>query len=211
MNDTRENKLAFYTMIGALLEAHGQEATKPRQKAFWMAMKHMTLAQVEMAVTKSLQVDTRVPTPARLIELGTDSNADKLALLAWDEAMKGCRVSYMADLDFEDRRINAVIRTMGGRSRFYELMNKNADSEKWTRIEFIKTYKTLCTSELSDDATRVLIGEADHGKVNGRTWRPRIEVVPCRDKRPLLPPRKEVKRIAGESNVPLVEFQKVTE
>jgi hypothetical protein len=199
----------FNTAITAMLETHGQEATTARLYGYELGLSGIPVEYVELAVAKSLSGSKQLAKPAELREIATGGSAEAHAIAAWGEVQRAVTVSYMHDLDFEDRLINAVIRGMHGRQRFFSRF-ESADSEKWLRIDFMKAYTTLSKAGVSEEAAAMLIGEADHGAVKGRTHTPRIAVIKTETERPLLmPPREEVAVIdARPAGVPRVELKK---
>lgn len=205
MTDTE--KLEFLSSLGALFEMYGQEATTPRMTLYWRAMRtECTIEQAKDAMAKAVRSATRLPTVADLLEHVNGKPSDR-AEAAWVDVMRAATVSYMADLDFEDRTINAVIRTMHGRQRFFARL-ADPDDEKWLRLDFIKCYVRLASQQLSDEATSVLSGESDRGEVMGRAYQPRLQFVRCVEKRPCLTgPREDRQRIGtGGSGIATVKL-----
>ena len=191
------NKAQFGLLIGALLEPYGQEVTEPRLYGYWIALRDISLGDVENAVVEALKNSKdRTPNPAELRELATGGSPDGRAVMAWGDVQKSATVSYMADLDFEDRTINAVIRLLGGRTRFLQRLCESADTEKWLRIDFLKTYSLVSRSGFSDEASDMLPGSADRGEVRGRQSHVRMIVIKCDEERmALLPPRNQNRNI----------------
>lgn len=202
------DKFEFLSSLGALFEMFGQEATTPRMTLYWRAMRtECSIEQAKDAMAKAVRSATRLPTVADLLEHVNGKPSDR-AEAAWADVMRSATVSYMVDLDFEDRTINAVIRTMHGRNRFFARL-ADPDDEKWLRLDFIKCYMRLDSRELSDEAAAVLAGEADRGEVMGREYKPRLQYVRCAEPRPCLTgPREDRPRIGfggnGIANVKLI-------
>jgi hypothetical protein len=208
MDDSDKPK--FSVAITAMLVTFGREATAPQITGYWLGLRDLPLLAVEAAVAKALQTATRLPVPAELRELASGGSSSDRAIAAWSDVQRACSVSYMADLDFGDWIINAVIRNLGGRWNFFERLNAGAESEKWLRVDFLKVYATYAQALPSGEATRPLIGQATHGEVAGRTHQPRLVIIESSDGRAqLLPERKKV-AIEGPrvGNVPRVEFQR---
>lgn len=204
---TNDDRSDFMDALGSLFDMYGREASPGRLKLYWAAMQPVcTLDEARMAMAVACRTAKFVPTVAELLEHITGKVSDQ-AELAWGDVQKAVTVSYMADLDFEDRVINAVIRHMGGRQRFFEGF-ADAESEKWLRHSFVKCYCLLASRELSDEATSVLWGESDRGLVKGRSFTPRLAVIKCQDDRqPLLPARQHDPRIVQGHAVPVARLK----
>lgn len=173
------DKPQFGILIGALLETSGQESTEARLLGYWVGLRDLTLQQVEAAVEHAIKTNTRhTASPGELRELATGGSRESLAIAAWCDVLFAVSVSYMADLDFADRIINAVIRSLGGRTTFFDRLAGGTDSEKWLRIEFLKNYQMFASrDEIGQEQIAVLAGSADRDPVLGRTYTPRLEVI----------------------------------
>lgn len=208
MDDNEKPK--FSLAVTAMIVGLGREATAPMLLGYWIGLRDLTLQQVESAVAKAMQTATRLPVPAELRELAVGGSAESRAIAAWDDVQRAANVSYMADLDFGDWIINAVIRNLGGRWNFFSRLNEGAESEKWLRHEFLKTYAVLASTLPSDEATQPLIGQATHGTVAGRTHQPRLITIKADETRlALLPKRSSINIDAQPQNqMPRIQFQK---
>lgn len=206
---TDSQKREFLSSLGALFEMFGQEATTPRITLYWLAMRsECSLDAAKDAMAKSARTASRLPTVAELLEHVNGKPSDR-AEAAWFDVQRSTGISYMADLDFEDRSINAVIRALGGRRAFFERLGAGVESEKWLRIEFMKSYAAFADRALSDEATGVLFGDADRGEVLGRSYQPRLEVVRCDQERAkLMPPREPVACIGSSVGGELLVFRR---
>ncbi|MGV3485386.1 MAG: hypothetical protein ACO1RT_13290, partial [Planctomycetaceae bacterium] len=191
MDDSDKPK--FSTAITAMLVTFGQEATAARLLGYWMGLKDLTLSQVEDATARAMATSPRLPVPADLRTLMAGGSTNDRAIAAWMDVQNAIHVSYMVDLDFEDRIINAVIRNLGGRWPFFDRLTAGADSQKWLRLDFLKAYAVYAEAPPSDEMIAPLIGQATHGEVAGRSYRPRLEVVRSDEKRAALaPPRGQI-------------------
>lgn len=195
------DRARFGVAISAMLETFGQEATTERLKGYWLGLRDISIEFVEEAVGKALQTATRLPFPAEIRNLCQGGDTSAKALAAWADVQKAAVVSYMADLDFADYVINAVIRNLGGRSAFFERLNAGSESEKWLRLDFIKVYEVYAARLPSDEMVKPLIGEAMRGEVCGRVHTPRLVVVKADPSRVKALPQRQ--SIAIESTQPL--------
>ena len=144
------DKPRFGTAIGAMLVTFGQEASAPRLLGYWMGLRDLTIEQVEASVAKAMATADRLPVPAELRNMAAGGDGQARAIAAWSDVQRAASVSYMVDLDFGDWVINAVIRNLGGRWNFFERLCAGAESEKWLRIEFLRTYQTYADCLPSD-------------------------------------------------------------
>ena len=157
MNDN--DKGGFAARIGAMLETFGVEATKPILHGYWLGLEDLSLSQVKLAVANAIRSRKTVPKPVELRELAgiiTDPNA--IAQLAFTAAMDAISShGPYKTVSFQDRTINAVIRSMGGWPNFCARFT-DAESEKWVRIDFIRGYTNYANRPVSDEATAPLVG-----------------------------------------------------
>lgn len=206
-------KQKFGVAITAMLETFGQESTPARLLGYWMGLRDFTLSQIENSVCSCLRTATRLPVPADLRAIISGGSSSELAITAWSDVQCAANASYMKDLDFEDRIINAVIRNLGGRWNFFERLNASAESEKWLRLDFIKAYAVFAQEIPSDEAISPLIGQATHGLVSGRMHNPRIDFIKCDEKRAALTSSLRSAAIANGTAFPVsktakIDFQK---
>lgn len=185
-----DDKRDFLASLGAIFEMFGQEGTGSRFELYWMALRDaVTLPEAKHAMSIAIRSASRVPTVAELLE-HVEGKAEDRAIAAWADVQKAASVSYMDDLDFEDRTINAVIRNLHGRPAFFARLCGGTESEKWLRIEFMKVYAAVARGGVGDEASALLAGEADRGLVMGRLHEPNVQRIACDQNRAaLLPPR----------------------
>lgn len=165
-----KDKKLFGTIIGALMETFGQEATSPRLLGYWMGLKDLSIEQVEYAAGQAIAKLTRMPVPAELRSMVEGGSPEVRAMHAWNAVERAVFESYMADMEFQDRTIHAVIRHLGGRERFFSRMQTTND-EKFLRIEFLKAYAMFAASPPSDEALALLPGESNR---NDPRYKPRL-------------------------------------
>jgi hypothetical protein len=185
-------RIKFGTAIAAMLEAFGQESTKSRIYGYWLGLQGLSISQVQVAVAKAIQTSKRLPVPAELIEIANGGSTEGRAIDAWADVQKAACVSYMHDMDFQDRFVNVAIRLLGGRQTFFTRLGAGVDSEKWLRIEFMKAYARAANRPAGDEAGGILFGEADRSKVKGIEHTPRLVTIKSDvDRAKLAPPRVE--------------------
>lgn len=167
-----QDKKQFGTIVGALFETFGQEATAPRLLGYWMGLKDLSIEQVEFAAGQAITTLTRMPVPAELRAMVQGGSPEVRAMHAWNAVERAVYEAYMADMEFQDRTIHAVIRHLGGRKCFFGRM-KTTNDEKFLRIEFLKAYAIFAAHPPSDEALALLPGEqtADGSKIKRRIVR----------------------------------------
>lgn len=166
----------FAVCIGAMMETFGVEATKPILHGYWLGLEDLSLNQVKVAVANAIRSRKAVPKPVELRELAgviTDPNA--IAQMAFTRAMDAiCGSGPYRTVDFQDKTINAVIRSMGGWPNFCARFT-DAESEKWARMDFIRGYTNYANRPVSDEATAPLAGMSE--VTNNRPAR--AELIAC--------------------------------
>lgn len=153
-------KLAFTKCIESLFTAFDREATKPLFNAYWWGLNDMQLAEVQEAVILALRRSkSSLPKPVELRELVRGTQASQ-AELGWMVATKAiCAQGPYKHVDFSglDRTINAVIRVLGGWPTFCARFT-DAESEKWTRIDFLKAFERIAHRPMCDELYEALPG-----------------------------------------------------
>lgn len=167
MNETE--KPQFSLAITALLETMGQEATTPRLAGFWMGLRDLSLVSVQGAVASFLATSTErfPPSPGVLRELATGGPAQSKAIQAWGDVCRAIPLGAYKHIDFADRAINATIRHLGGWPALFERCG-TADSEKWYRIEFEKSYAVFASRGFSSEAGKALPGLSEVQVIGGK-------------------------------------------
>jgi hypothetical protein len=157
MDDSDKPK--FVITIGAMFETFGQEATKAILHGYWLGLNDLGLEQVQIAVAKAIRTCKHAPKPAELRELAGcgKENAEDLAFRAWTEALDAVSLGPYRHIDFDDKCVNAVIRSMGGWPTFVARFT-DGESEKWARLDFVKLYKCYADRPVSDEAIAPLPG-----------------------------------------------------
>jgi len=174
-------KAEFSIIISAMLEAFGQEATKPRLLGYWYGLSDLDIGDLGRAVVTCLREATRLPSPAELRELAGVASPEGRAIAAWGDVLEGIFCGPYNHVDFGDRIINATIRLLGGWPTFVGRFS-DADGEKWARIEFLRVYQSLARSGVDGDVCRPLAGISEAQVRAGRIEQCRPVRIECRDK-----------------------------
>lgn len=164
---------SFAVCIGAMLETFGIEATDPILHGYWMGLNDLNLHDVELSVAKAIRYRKSLPKPVELRELaGIITDPDAMAQLAFAKAMDAISSQGpYRTVTFEDSTINAVIRSMGGWPNFCGRFT-DAESEKWGRIDFIKSYRNYASRPIGEEAGAPLVGLAEFS--NNQPEKPRL-------------------------------------
>lgn len=145
---------AKFEMLCAVFQT---AVTEPLTEAYWACLRDMESQAFSEAVTRALATLRFMPKPGELRALSGQVLPEDRAIAAWNRARAaiGSQGSYMS-VDFEDKIINAAIRSMGG----WELLCAS-DAEEvspWARKEFEKHYLAWLRMDPSDDHIKPLPG-----------------------------------------------------
>lgn len=191
--DEAKDKKAFAEAIGAMCLTMQMEASADMIRGYWLALSDLKLKDVQEAVVKAMRTSTsnkKLPFPADLRVLaGAEVSPDQKGLFAWNDVLKALPLGPYKHVDFEDRVINACIRSMGGWPNFLSRFG-SSDEEKWVRIEFLKSYKGFVEAGCNGDICRHLAGLGQKEVVNGELSAPVPRRIGC----------DEIRRIGNANN-----------
>lgn len=155
MNES--HKREFATLIAALAETFGRDASSATQLGYWLGLKDLSLEDVTRAVTTAMRDSKRMPVPVELRDIALGGSAESRAIAAWTLfANAVSRVGGYRSVSFEDRTINAVVRSLGGWEYVCDLSVEEFD--KWLRMNFLKAYEALAGKPIGDEAGAPLLG-----------------------------------------------------
>lgn len=177
MNDTPENRAEFRTCVYALFASLGGECSDAALLGYWIALKDMTLDQVQQACYHAMKTSRFVPKPAELREAIFGKEDDR-ALMAWGDVQKAIPLGAYRHIDFGDKLINAVVRNLGGWPNFVGRLT-DAEAEKWLRIEFLKCYANLYASGVNGEMCQPLPGLSQAEAVGGELVAPIPRRIAC--------------------------------
>lgn len=173
------NSTQLLTLLEGLMQSHQIEPTEAMLQVYTLALGDLTPEQVQSAVMRAIREVPRMPRPAELRELaGVNVGSDTKAIEAWDDVQRAVPIGSYKWLDFGDQRINATIRNLGGWPNFLQRLD-GAESEKWARHEFLKTYAAIGDTP-SAEACRPLIGLGEKVCVGGQMRDPIVRIE-CRN------------------------------
>ena len=165
MRDTIENREEFRMCVQALFVSLGGEFSDAALLGYWIALKDMTLEQVQQACYHSMRTSKFIPKPAELREI-VFGDADDDAMTAWADVQKAIPLGPYKHVDFTDRLINATVRNLGGWPTFIGRLT-DAESEKWLRIEFCKCYAAFANSGVTGEMCDPLPGLSQATSIGG--------------------------------------------
>ena len=172
---SQDNSKRFSTLLMGLMQAHQIEPTEAMLQVYSLALADLTPEQMQTAVMRAIREVPRMPRPAELRELaGVNIGSDTKAIEAWGDVQRAVPVGSYKWLDFADQRINATIRNLGGWPNFLQRLD-GAESEKWARHEFLKTYAAIGENP-SAEACRPLIGLGEKVCVGGQMRDPIVRI-----------------------------------
>lgn len=182
----------FSNCISALF--FDREATEAMFLAYWMGLSDLTLEQVQQAVWLAIREakGPSVPRPAELRELVFGKTEDR-ALLAWNDVLRAVPLGPYKHIDFQDRVINAAIRSLGGWPNYVARFT-GADEEKWARLDFLRTYRGFLSSGVNGEACEPLPGLSEKQVVQGKLVTPVPRKIACDASRVAAPKRIETQQ-----------------
>lgn len=203
------HKIPFSEAVGALLATFGIEATKPVLRGYWLGLQDLTIEAVQFAVARAIRSADRLPRPAELRKLAGEGSVEERAVNAWGDVLGALPKGSYRSIDFADRLINATIRNLGGWPSFLSRFT-DAESEKWARLEFLKTYQSIASSSVGAEACAPLVGLSKATAIGGNLCAPVPVRIECDAVRMRLPCPVRREGIAGSAGVvPRVEFKRI--
>ena len=170
-----EKSKRFLTLLNALMATKGIEPNESMVLGYALALSDLTDDQLQAGFVQALRDVDGMPSPAKIRELaGANIGSDTKAIEAWDEVLKAAPIGPYKWLDFGDQRINATIRNLGGWPNFLQRLD-GAESEKWARHEFLKTYAAIGDNP-STEACRPLIGLGEKVCIGGKMRDPIVRI-----------------------------------
>lgn len=135
----------------------------PIIRGYWLALQGISQCDLQKAFALAMcPTDPsygRLPPVGKLRELSGGQNPDQQAALAWDLVLQTIkRHGTYASVDFEDRLINAAVRSIGG---WRGLGSTAEDQLDWRRREFLAAYRLSMQTPPPEELTRFLRGHGD--------------------------------------------------
>ena len=163
----------FVLAVTGMIETFGKEASMPMLNGYWMALSDLSLEQVKRGIIGAMQTCKFLPTVADIRGGVTQSNEDE-GLRAWSVFERAVsQYGGYKSVDFDDRRINAVVRHLGGWNRVCSLPSEEFD--KWLRKDFLAAWEAFSRGTLDENDSAPLIGL--HDKENRA--KPNVHLISC--------------------------------
>jgi hypothetical protein len=159
---TEQQRKALAVM--ALAEMWDKSLSEAGATMYVAALDGLNADEVERAAAMASRTCERFPPPAVLRELAGEQKPEDRAVAAWVQVEKAVqRHGSYRSVDFEDRTINAAIRSMGG---WPALCGRpESDFDKWGRQDFVKAYTAFARMGVGEEAGAALPGLSTGGVV----------------------------------------------
>lgn len=165
--DNEQWRLAVVAACGTVADAFRVKATDTLATAWLWGLAGLTIKQIHVAAAAAIRTKKFFPSVAELRELTGETTPDQAAELAWIEFLDASKLGPYRHVDFQDRAINATVRSLGGwvnaLGRF-----SGADEERFLKRDFIAAYKIWSARDCSGDSGAPLQGLSEgimrHGK-----------------------------------------------
>ena len=144
--------------LAGLMAAFRVEPTEDMVLAYAAGLADLSIAEIEAATLWGLRNCRFMPTIAELRgAVGRKDDIDAMASDAWQDVERAFCFGCYQTVDFEDRCINAAIRSMGGWVALLDRVG-NAEDANFARLEFLKLYKAKRGSGFSESYASPLKG-----------------------------------------------------
>ncbi len=151
------DKERFLTSMSQLAATCQAEVSEALMGGYWIALSDLPIGDVEAAIGRAMRSSRFMPRPVELRELTGEVTPAARAVHAWQAVKKAIREhGAYASVDFEDRAVNAALRSLGGWLRICS--SESEELDKWTRKDFEKLYAAFATSGVTEDSSRYLPG-----------------------------------------------------
>ncbi len=155
MDKTRRANIA--KAVGILAEAWRQRITDTTIDSYFIGLEGIPIEQVMTGVHKAIQNCKFMPSCAELRDMCGVMSLEHRADMAWNALCKAVKKhGYYDTVDFDDKAINACIRSRGGWMAIYDLTEDEFDV--WFRKEFLRQYQNLCRYGVSREQAAPLLG-----------------------------------------------------
>lgn len=152
----QDDKSRFGQLITALAANWRKEFDRANITIYWLGLKDLTFDQVQDAIALALRESKFMPSVAELREfvLGGASNRIQNAWLLLNRTMD-TQGPYKS-VDFEDKVINAAVRSLGGWVSLFDW--KQAEWDRFAFARFEKAYRAFASRPVGIESGARLIG-----------------------------------------------------
>lgn len=158
----------FGTIIAGMSETFRQKLTPAGVEGFWIGLSDLSIEQVGQAVMLALRSSKWMPTVSELRGFAGVKTPQQEATDAWGTFCEGVsKHNYYDSIDFTDRRINAVVKHLGGWERVCE---KSGDAfHVWLRKDFLAIFTDFAERGVDCSGEYPLLGFT--ARQNGERWK----------------------------------------
>jgi len=147
----------FCAILFAVASSCRMELSDIQVELYWEALSSVTMADFRRAMTSFLGARFFPSIQEIRRKAGADADPEHRSILAWEQVVSAISAyGYSNSVDFQDRAINATIRSMGG---WEQLCVSDADwLQKFGAAQFKKIYACLLAQGFPEDLGRALDG-----------------------------------------------------
>ena len=151
------NKELFSQELGMLSEMLSPNPLSvPQQRGYWIGLREFPLNEVVKAFHACIATKRFMPKPSEIRELIEGSSKDKAAI-AFECLIRGIRkYGRYKSIDFRDRTINAVVKSMGGWETVCDI--PIADLSKYQFKRFCETYVAFANRGVGEEQGSHCVG-----------------------------------------------------
>lgn len=171
----------FRTALSGLAGTIGFELSQIALTGYWIGLDDLTIEEVEIACALALKRAKFMPKPVELRELIAGPSPADRAQIAWETFTAALsRYGSYLSLDFEDRCINAAVRSLGGLTQVAMLEGEAFTT--WARKDFQRAYEAYARLHDPGEVGRYLVGriEAQNRTTEEHAkFTPPVQKIPC--------------------------------
>lgn len=170
----------FEPLMRQLCASFNRTASVDVLLAYWLVFQNCDESSFRAGITRAITESRFMPVPSELLEFCGRRTVQERAILAYTSAVEAVSgLGPYKHVDFEDRALNAVIRSLGGWPTFCARFDHGPDEEKWTRKEFIETYRAIAGRAIGDEQGRPLCGLSECDVRRGQLVKPIPLLLEC--------------------------------
>ena len=142
-------------LIEGMCEQYNRQATEALFLVYDVGLQDLSSDQVELAIIQAMRECEYMPTVKVIRDLvkGKPEDVAQLAFFSLSE-----NVSSYDTLDFQDKRINATVRQLGGMQRICDMPAMGEEFHVWFRKEFLRVYALYQRRGVGDEEGKPLAG-----------------------------------------------------
>ena len=158
--EASDKKRTICQVVTLLAVAHQVEVTTVLLEAYYLALKDLPDDQISQRGEWLLKTSAYFPKPAEFRDSSSAEDDAPEAYRILNDAI--ARHGYMRHVDFEDKAINAAVRSLGGWQAACDVTD---EQEPFYRARFIKAYLSYRRAGVGDEAGKCLSGASEADRV----------------------------------------------